>query len=90
MDAVGDIDGDSFAWKKVADILVNEVSGSDVWKLSIECRPATGGRPGRRENSLQNQLFSERLGNFHLHGEEFNYGHVLGCRIIILATRLKF
>lgn len=27
------IDGDSFAWKKIANILVEEVSGGDVKKL---------------------------------------------------------
>lgn len=33
MYAVRIIDGDSFAWKKLADILVEEVSGGDVKKL---------------------------------------------------------
>ena len=76
-----DIYGDCFAWLEIEDILVYKVGSGYVLKFSVQCFPAIW-LPGRREDSLDDEVVCDMLGDFHLHVHELEDGEGHGFRVI--------
>ena len=79
---VGNINGHSFSWKKIPNILLYEVSGGSIEEFSVELtshqRMASLG-----ENSLQHQLLCDGPGHLHFTGKIFHTGGGHGFIVII-------